>query len=177
MPRALVPGPLLCSLLVVSACAQAPTSVSVEPVGPTAPGVVVAHVDGDTLVVRVDGNDETVRLIGIDTPETHRPGTPVECYGPEASARLAELAPLGTALAVETDAERRDRYHRLLAHLHRSADGTYLNAAMVAEGFAAPLHIEPNSAHTEVLDALAAEARGVGAGLWSACGGPHELPR
>ena len=56
---------------------------------------VVRLIDGDTVVVQVGGREEHVRLIGIDTPETHKPGTPVECYGPEAAARLAATDPAG----------------------------------------------------------------------------------
>ncbi|MFM7045831.1 MAG: thermonuclease family protein, partial [Ilumatobacteraceae bacterium] len=53
--------------------------------------LVVGVVDGDTIDVDVDGRRERVRLIGIDTPETLKPDTPVECYGPEATARAADL--------------------------------------------------------------------------------------
>src|SRR4051812_50150965 len=59
-------------------------------------GRVVSVVDGDTLHVRAGGRQETVRLIGIDTPETHRPGTPVECGGPAATAAVAPRVRRGT---------------------------------------------------------------------------------
>ncbi|MCB1249976.1 MAG: thermonuclease family protein [Acidimicrobiales bacterium] len=183
MPHVAAVATVAASLVAVTAatgCAPpdptAPGS-SLAPVGTVHTAVVVAPVDGDTVRVRLGGSDETVRLIGIDTPETKRPGTPVECYGPEAAARLDALAPPGTVVLVEADAEPRDRYGRTLAHLHRAADGTYLNEAMVAEGFAAPLRIEPNVAHAERLAEAADAARAGGVGLWSACGGPHELVR
>ncbi len=150
---------------------------SVAPVGVVRTAVVVAPVDGDTVRLRLGSTEETVRLIGIDTPETKRPDTPVECYGPEAAARLDALAPPGTVVLVEADAEPRDRYGRTLAHLHRRSDGTYLNEAMLADGFAAPLRIEPNVTHADRLAEVAGAARARGAGLWSACGGPHELVR
>ncbi|MEA2430668.1 MAG: micrococcal nuclease, partial [Thermoleophilaceae bacterium] len=54
---------------------------------------VVRVVDGDTLRVSLDGRSRSVRLLGIDTPETHRPGTPVECGGPQATAHMELLAP------------------------------------------------------------------------------------
>src|SRR3954453_17871133 len=77
---------------------------------PAAPGAgrgfaaqVVRPVDGDTLVARAAGRTFYVRLLGIDTPETHRPGTPVECGGPQATARMSALAPPGTNIRLETD--------------------------------------------------------------------------
>ena len=65
---------------------------------------VVRVVDGDTIDVTVDGTEERVRLIGIDTPETVKPNTPVECFGPEASAHTKELLPAGTPVYLERDA-------------------------------------------------------------------------
>src|SRR4051794_35148646 len=71
---------------------------------------VVRVIDGDTVVVRLSSGEEHVRLIGIAPPETHNPGTPVECFGPEASARMTALLPAGTAVRLERDEEARDRY-------------------------------------------------------------------
>jgi micrococcal nuclease len=75
-------------------------------------------VDGDTLVVRADGRDVTVRLLGIDTPETH--GGPAECGGSAASRHLARIAPPGSRVRLVTDSrsgDTRDRYGRLLAYV------------------------------------------------------------
>src|SRR4051812_28594636 len=83
---------------------------------------VVRVIDGDTIVVKVGDTEEHVRLIGIDTPETHKPGTPVECYGPEASAHLTELLPPGTTVRLERDRDTRDVYRRLLAYVYRASD-------------------------------------------------------
>src|SRR5207247_11012075 len=66
--------------------------------------VVTRAVDGDTIHVRdSSGRDVAVRLLGIDTPETHRPGTPVECGGREASASMARPAPPGAAGPLAAD--------------------------------------------------------------------------
>jgi micrococcal nuclease len=119
-------------------------------------------------VVRVDGERERLRLLGIDTPETVHPEKPVECFGPEASARLAELAPVGSELRIERDVELRDRYGRLLAYLW-APDGTFINRSLVAEGYARTLPIEPNRAHRGTLAEAESAARRSGAGLWSAC--------
>ena len=71
--------------------------------------VVTEVTDGDTVVLDFDGRRESVRLIGVDTPETKHPKKPVECFGPEASARTLSLLPPGTEVEVERDVEARDR--------------------------------------------------------------------
>lgn len=130
-------------------------------------------VDGDTVDLRFVGSGtERVRLLGIDTPETVKPNAPVECYGPEASARTAELLSPGTAVVVQRDAEARDRYGRLLAYVWLRRDATFVNATLLAEGFARPLVIEPNVARRSELAAASAVAAGAGAGLWGACDDP-----
>jgi micrococcal nuclease len=134
------------------------------------PGVarVIKVVDGDTLEVEVDTGSERVRLLGIDTPETVHPTKPVECFGPEASARMKQLAPPGTELRLERDTELRDRFGRLLAYAFL-ADGTFINRSMVTDGFATTLPIDPNRAYRQDLSAAESEARDQGRGLWSAC--------
>src|SRR5688572_18590708 len=97
---------------------------------------VVRVVDGDTIDAEFDGRTERVRLIGIDTPETLRPDTPVECYGPEATATTTRLLPAGTPLVVVRDLEARDDYGRLLAYVYRAPDGLFVNLDLVEKGFA-----------------------------------------
>ncbi len=135
-------------------------------------GVVSRIVDGDTIVVRIGGADERVRLIGIDTPETVDPRSPVECFGAEASARITELIPPGTEVRLVRDVEARDRFDRLLAYVYRASDDLHVNLAMVEDGFAAAYTFPPNVAHTADFVAAAARAREAGLGLWGACGGP-----
>jgi micrococcal nuclease len=137
-------------------------------------GTVVGVVDGDTLVVDLDGRSESIRLLGIDTPETVHPDRDPECFGAEASARLALLLAPGAAVAITRDVEARDRYGRLLAYVERLSDGLVVNLSLVENGFAATLHIDPNDGMRHELAAAEARARSAGLGLWSACGGPHE---
>lgn len=137
-------------------------------------GTVVGVIDGDTVVIDLAGRDEIVRLLGIDTPETVHPDRPVECFGTEASARMALLLPPGTAVLVQRDVEARDRYGRLLAYVERLSDGLAVNASMVERGYAASLHISPNDGLSHELAAAESRARAAGLGLWSACGGAHE---
>jgi micrococcal nuclease len=126
--------------------------------------------DGDTVDLAIGGRPpEAVRLLGIDTPETVKPGTPVGCFGPEASARTKALLPEGTDVVVQRDAEARDRYGRLLLYVWRRADGLFVNGSLVASGHARTLSIAPNDAHRAELSALAAAARAAGRGLWAAC--------
>lgn len=139
----------------------------------TPPGraTVVRVVDGDTIRARLGGREEPIRLIGIDTPETRGPGGLRECFGEEATRRLETLLPEGTALTVVRDVEARDRFDRLLAYVYRASDGLFVNLAMARDGYAAPLTIPPNVAHSAEFVAAAGDARRANRGLWNACGG------
>jgi micrococcal nuclease len=130
---------------------------------------VLRVVDGDTVVVQVGGSEETIRLIGIDTPESVARDEPVECYGPEASDRLGQLLPRGTAVRLERDVEPRDRYGRLLAYVHRVQDNLFVNHDQVARGFAEASEYPPNTAYSADLSAAQRQAQSTGAGLWTAC--------
>ena len=132
---------------------------------------VTRVIDGDTIDVRIDGREERVRLIGIDTPESVRPDAPVECYGPEASAFTHELLPEGSAVRLTRDVVGRDDYGRVLAYVRRAADGLFVNEEIVRQGYARPLTIEPNDTFAAVFVDAAAAAEALGRGLWSACGG------
>src|SRR4051812_49215823 len=135
---------------------------------------VVRVIDGDTIAVSVDGGrEQSVRLLGIDTPETHRPGTPIECGGPEASANLKALAPPGTRVALEPDPgqDRVDRYGRLLAYV-RLPSGTLAEEDLLRAGWATVYVFEgrPVSRDAEFRRAAGA-ARAGRRGVWGACGG------
>jgi micrococcal nuclease len=136
--------------------------------GAVATGRVTRVVDGDTIHVRLGGRDERVRYIGVDTPESVTPGTPVQCFAKRASAYNERLVD-GERVRVVRDAEARDRYGRLLAYVYRARDGLFVNAALVRGGYAQPLTIPPNVAHAGEFRRLAAQARRAGRGLWSNC--------
>ncbi len=104
-------------------------------------GTVSEVVDGDTIKVVSRGFETPVRLIGIDTPETRAPGTPVQCFGPAATARAKRLLPVGQRVRLETDPtqDTRDRYARLLAYVYkpgRSGPTGSVNHALVGSGHA-----------------------------------------
>jgi micrococcal nuclease len=129
-------------------------------------------VDGDTIVVDVDGGgEERIRLIGVDTPESVKPDSPVECFGAEASTFTASLLPEGTRVRLERDVEARDDYGRLLAYVYRAEDAMFVNLELVEQGYAQPLTIPPNVAHAEQFVAASRRAEAADRGLWSACGG------
>jgi micrococcal nuclease len=158
----------LAGALLASACGSstvaAPSSTALAP-----NATVTRVVDGDTIHARVGGHDETIRLIGIDTPETVKPNTPIQCFGEEASRHTKALLAPRTSIRLERDAEARDDYGRLLAYVYRADDGMFVNLELASDGFAVPLTIPPNVAHTDEFVAAAADARRAGRGLWSAC--------
>jgi len=132
---------------------------------------VIYVTDGDTIGVKIDGAEERVRLIGIDTPETKKPNTPVQCFGPEATSFTKSLLPQGTALHVERDVEARDVYGRLLAYVYRSADGLFVNMEIIGQGYARPLTIPPNVTHADEFVMAARNAESTNVGLWAGCSG------
>ena len=162
-------------LLIASGCgtdAGSPADTSSTQDRHAANAVVERVVDGDTIVARIGGRSETVRLIGVDAPESVAPTRPVQCYGKEASLFLAAMLPAGTRISLVRDAEARDVYDRLLGYVVRSSDGLFVNLELVAAGYAAVLSYPPNDHYADVLDRAQAEAVVSGRGLWSACGGP-----
>jgi micrococcal nuclease len=137
--------------------------------GAAARGRVARVVDGDTIKVRLGRRTETVRYIGIDTPESVKPGTPVQCYGHAATAANKRLVS-GREVELRAGAEPRDRYGRLLAYVYRLPDRTFVNAELVERGYARTLTIPPNDAFAPRFARLQRAASGAGRGLWSACG-------
>jgi micrococcal nuclease len=96
---------------------------------------------------------------------------PVECFGPEAKHRTADLLPPGTRVLLQRDVEARDKYDRLLAYVTRIDDGVLVNLLLVEEGFAESFPFPPNTAHQAELDRAQADAQQAQRGLWPACGG------
>ena len=128
---------------------------------------VVEVVDGDTIVVAfANGATDTVRLLGVDTPETKHPTRGVECFGPEASAFTAARL-LGRVVRLESDVERRDVYDRRLAYVW--LEGTRFNDVLLRKGYARFLVIPPNLAHGRTLLAAELDARDARRGLWAEC--------
>ena len=127
---------------------------------------VTRVVDGDTIEVRFGGRTEDVRYIGVDTPETVKPDTPVQCFGPRASSfnhRLVE----GRRVRLVFGVERRDVYGRLLAYVYLGR--RFVNAALARRGLARALTIPPNDRFAPLFGRLTLAAARAGRGLWGAC--------
>ena len=133
--------------------------------------VIDRVVDGDTVDVVIDGREERVRLIGIDTPETKKRDTPIECWGPEASAFTESLLPAGTSVRIERDVVGRDDYGRLLGYVYLVDDGVFVNYELVRQGFATPLSIGPNTTFASLFVDAARAAESDDVGLWANCPG------
>lgn len=127
---------------------------------------VTAVVDGDTLKINNHDEIETVRMIGIDTPETVHPSKPVECYGKEASDYLKELID-GKQVYIEMDPTQgeRDTYGRLLSYVYLS-DKTLVNKRMIEEGFAYEYTYQTPYKFQPVFKQAQKDASDAGKGLW-----------
>ncbi|MCE2531902.1 MAG: thermonuclease family protein [Acidimicrobiia bacterium] len=169
--RAETAGVVLAGVDVEAIRARHPTSLFGIP--PAAARAEIQRVvDGDTVVAVFEGGrTESVRLIGIDTPEKSGGHLPAECFGAEASAFTSLLLPPGTPVLLTGGAETRDVYDRLLAYVHRAADGLLVNMALAREGYAAALSIAPNTDYSTHFASAVETARAENLGLWAACGG------
>jgi len=143
------------------------------------PATVVRWLDADTLQARVDGRVETVRLIGVEAPETtltrraefqaasaRVPVREIIKLGLESRSAASMLAPPGAAVSLETDTQKRDRQGRLLAYVWLR-DGTMLNERLLREGRVVVLRMPPNRRYADRLEAARNEARARKAGVWA----------
>jgi len=124
---------------------------------------VARVVDGDTI--EIEGG-QTVRYIGIDTPETVHPQKTVECFGREASNRNKELVE-GKFVQLEKDVSETDKYGRLLRYVY--ADGVFVNELLVKEGFAHASSYPPDIKYQDLINSAQEEARSHNKGLWAGC--------
>jgi len=128
---------------------------------------VVSVVDGDTVKLSINGTTETIRLIGIDTPETVHPTKPVECFGIEASNK-AKAVLSGNTVSFETDASQgtRDKYGRLLGYIILP-DGSNFNKLMLEQGYAYEYTYSVPYKYQADFRAAEQYARTNGIGLWA----------
>ena len=146
-----------------------PATIIEQPASPTPEtrkgyDLVAKVVDGDTIEL-TDGRK--VRYLGIDTPETVHPSKPVQCFGKEASDYNKSLVG-GQYVRLVRDVEDKDKYGRLLRYVYME-DGTFVNLALVAQGYAYAYTYPPNVAHAKEFVAAQAQARTSGTGLWATC--------
>lgn len=130
---------------------------------------VTSVTDGDTIRATVDGKQTSIRLIGIDTPESSTSTRPEECGGEEATQFLRSILPKGTPILLTRDQELLDPYDRLLAYVFRKYDGLFVNLAIAKYGMADELSFPPNTLHASHIRKAVTAARTSGAGVWGLC--------
>ena len=128
---------------------------------------VTKVVDGDTITINLDGTSETIRLIGINTPETVDPRKPVECFGKQASDEAKTLLS-GKKVRIEKDSTQgeRDKYGRLLAYVFRD-DGLFFNEHMIQQGYAYEYTYNKPYKYQTQFKADQVLAKSQGKGLWA----------
>lgn len=128
---------------------------------------VITVVDGDTVKVELDGVHETLRIIGLNTPETVDPRKPVECFGQEASNKAKELLD-GQFVTLEADTTQgeRDKYGRLLRYVFLP-DGTDFGKWMISQGFAYEYTYSVGYKYQQDYKAAQREAESAQRGLWA----------
>lgn len=126
---------------------------------------VIKVVDGDTIKILYEGVEETVRLIGIDTPETVHPNKPVECFGQEASERMKELVEgKGVNIMFDKTQGMRDKYGRLLLYVW--VEDIFVNKQMVIDGYAYEYTYSTPYIYQKEFKEAQSEAQGSRVGLW-----------
>jgi micrococcal nuclease len=156
----------LLAILVVLLLTSGDSEEPAAPVPDETTVQVTRVVDGDTIEVEYQGHSEDVRYIGVDTPESVKPDTPVQCYAIAASHFNEGLVD-GKRVRLVFDAERRDVYDRLLAYAYLG--DTFVNAELVRRGYARTLEIAPNTRFAGLFDRLEQAAANAGRGLWGEC--------
>jgi len=123
-------------------------------------------VDGDTFwIINAKGQEEKIRLIGVDAPESRKTGKKeIGYYGKESKAYVTQLL-TGRKVRLEYDVSKYDRFKRTLAYVYLE-NGTFLNAFLIKNGYASVMTVPPNVRHAELFVQLQKEARENNRGLW-----------
>ncbi|MGD8374401.1 MAG: thermonuclease family protein [Candidatus Woesebacteria bacterium] len=129
---------------------------------------VIKFTDGDTITVSMNGTEEKIRLIGVDTPETKKPNSPVQCYGKEASSFTESLIG-NNDVKLEADpvGDNRDRYDRLLRYVYLP-DGTLVNKEIIGQGYGFA-YLSFDFSKSDEFATAQEEAQNSKLGLWYAC--------
>ncbi len=127
---------------------------------------VARIIDGDTfeIISKGKGKSERVRLIGVDTPETVKPESKVQPFGPEASSFTKKMIE-GKMVRLEFDVQERDKYGRLLAYAYLE-DGTLLNSRLLEEGLASVMTVPPNVRMADTFLAIQKKTQKQKKGIW-----------
>lgn len=145
-------------LVFLIGCAPTPTEHEVT---------FVRAVDGDTLVAKVDGKEEYIRLLLVDTPETKHPDKGVQPFGPEASDLMKKTFSPSDSIKIEYGTEKRDKYDRLLAYVY-TKDGAMFNKVLLKKGVARVAYVyPPNDKYVEEFRKIESTAKSKEIGIWS----------
>jgi micrococcal nuclease len=179
--RALVSGAALVAGLLIGSCSTGdragPTDrdppfvtstgvTSTSGRSPRSNALVTRVVDGDTVEVDFEGRTITVRLFGIDTPESVAPGQPVQCFAIAASSYTTDRLE-GERVRLQFDVERIDPYGRTLAYVWLG--GELYNETLVRAGYAFVTTYPPNVRYVDRFRAAQREARSADRGVWDRC--------
>ncbi|MGG1674564.1 thermonuclease family protein [Neobacillus sp. NRS-1170] len=128
---------------------------------------IVKNIDGDTVEVNLNGKVEKIRMLCVDTPETHHPRLGVQPFGPEASEYTKKILSVGTKIEIEPGiGNGRDKYGRLLAYIY--VNGKMFNEMLLEQGLARVAYIyAPNTKYVDEFYAIQKEAQKKGIGIWS----------
>ena len=148
-----------------------PTQVRTSTADNRESALVTRVIDGDTVEVSLSGGSQTVRYIGIDTPETKHPNKPIECFGPEAS-KFNEALVVGKQVLLEEDVTDKDRYGRLLRYVWIEGVGL-VNQVLVENGYARVSTYPPDVKYESLLIEAESLAQADGFGRWGACSEPR----
>ncbi len=134
---------------------------------PNTTSKVIKVVDGDTVTVETNGVRETIRIIGINTPETVDPRKPVECFGQEASSRAHTLLDNQTVtLEADSTQGERDKYDRLLRYVFLP-DGSDFGKQMISEGYAYEYTYSTPYKYQQDYKTSQSDAENAERGLWA----------
>ena len=154
---------LICVLLFIlftTACTNKTTTLGEE-------ATFIRVVDGDTFIAKIDGQEEYVRLLLVDTPETKHREKEIQPYGPEASALMANSFEKNETVHLEFGTEKRDQYDRILAYLYNK-DGDMFNELLLKEGLARVAYVyPPNDKYADDFYVIEDKARKGNLGIWS----------
>ena len=132
-------------------------------------GRVISVTDGDTITVQTDRGYETVRLIGIDTPEVDHSGPDDECYGEESKAFLSAMIK-NKQVWLTFDAECVDHFERTLAYAHTSVEvNGFVQRLLLRDGWASAYAVDPNVSFRTLFESDQSEAQAASSGMWGSC--------
>lgn len=129
---------------------------------------VVRVVDGDTIIVNINNNEERVRMIGIDTPESVHSDSSKNTEEGKLASNFTTALLTDQKVYLEYDKTSRDKYNRLLAYIYIKNGNEYLfvNNYIILSGYAYPMTVEPNNKYADLFLKSFEQARENKNGLW-----------